>query len=158
MYGERQMTLDPATALQRTPLERQNVETALKMFAEGWGASPGWQNVWRSHADGAMTAYFNGEPEPSKGLEQFLSFQEGLFAGFPAIKTSVTDVIVESDTVIVQSVLDGTHDGEFLGIPASGRNVQMPDVTIFRLKDGKIVEVRYFTDLLAVIKIIGGLS
>jgi predicted ester cyclase len=83
---------------------------------------------------------------------------EGLFAGFPAISTAVTDVTVEADTVIVQSSLDGTHDGVFLGIPASRARVQLPDVTVFRFKNGKIAETRYFIDLLAVMTIIGGLS
>ncbi|MGL4237163.1 ester cyclase [Tabrizicola sp.] len=152
------MTHQPEAALPRTPVERQNAETVLKMFGEGWGTSPGWQNVWRAHADSDMVAYFNGEAEPSRGLQQFLLFQEGLFAGFPTIETTVTDVTVETDTVIVQSLLEGTHDGEFLGIPASGARVQVPDVTVFRLKHGRIVEVRYFTDLLAVMTAIGGLS
>jgi predicted ester cyclase len=144
--------------LQRTPDEQQNVETALMMFTDGWGTSPGWQNVWRKHAENDMIAYFNGDPEPSRNLGQFLLFQEGLFAGFPTISTTVTDVTVEADTVIVQSTLDGTHDGMFLGIPASRARVQMPDVTLFRFNNGRIAETRYFIDLLAVMTIIGGLS
>jgi predicted ester cyclase len=130
----------------------------LMMFNDGWGTSPGWQDVWRKHAANDMVAVFNGDPEPSKGLEQFLSFQEGLFVGFPTITTAVTDVIVEADTVIVQSSLDGIHDGVFLGIPASHARVQLPDITVFRFKNNKIAETRYFIDLLAVMTIIGGLA
>ncbi|MGL5008898.1 MAG: ester cyclase [Paracoccaceae bacterium] len=152
------MTLEPDTPQQRTADEQHNVRTALLMFTDGWGTSPGWQDVWRAHAESDMIAYFNGEPEPSRGLEQFLTFQEGLFAGFPAITTKVTHITAEADTVIVQSVLDGTQDGPFFGVPASGARVRLPDVTIFRLKNCRIVEVRYFTDLLAVMTAIGGIA
>jgi steroid delta-isomerase-like uncharacterized protein len=149
------MTIDHRHPQGRSPNEEQNVETVLKMFADGWGAAPGWQDVWRAHAAENMISFFNGNPEPHKDLEQFLTFQEGLFGGFPTLRTQVTDVTAEADTVIVQSMLDGTHDGEFLGVPASGARVQVPDVTVFNLNNGKIVEVKYFTDLLAVMTMIG---
>jgi steroid delta-isomerase-like uncharacterized protein len=149
------MALDDQHPQGRSPNEAQNVKTALMMFAEGWGATPGWQDVWRAHAADNLISFFNCNPEPHKDLEQFLTFQEELFGGFPKLRTYVTDVTAEAGTVIVQSMLDGTHDGEFLGVPPSGARVQVPDVTVFRLNNGKIVEVRYFTDLLAVMTMIG---
>jgi steroid delta-isomerase-like uncharacterized protein len=152
------MEYSSGNALGRTSEEDQNVRTVFKMFDEGWGASPDWQGVWRANADIDMVSFFNGSPEPSRGLDQFLSFQKGLFAGFPTLKTRVTHVVAEADTVVVQTMLDGTHDGDFLGVPASGVQVNVPDVTIFRLKNGKIVEVRYFTDLLTVMTKIGFLN
>jgi steroid delta-isomerase-like uncharacterized protein len=149
------MGLDDQHPPGRSPHEQQNVKTALMMFAEGWGAIPGWQDVWRAHAAGNMMSFFNGNPDPQKDLEQFLTFQAELFGGFPTLQTQVTDVTAEADTVVVQSMLEGTHDGEFLGVPASGARVKIPDVTIFRLKNNKIVEVKYFTDLLIVMTMIG---
>ncbi len=149
------MTPDSGRSHGRSPDEEHNVETVLKMYADGWGATPGWQNVWRRHAVDDMVSFFNGNPEPTKNLEQFLAFQEGLFGGFPTLRTQVTDVTVEASIVIVQSKLDGAHDGEFLGVPPSGARVTVPDITVFRLESGKIVEMKYFTDLLAVMTAIG---
>jgi len=63
-------------------------------------------------------------------------------------------VTVEGDTVIVQSRLSGVQTGPFLGLPASHRAVDVPDVTIFRFRYDKICEVRYFTDLLRVMQTI----
>lgn len=142
----------------RSPEESRHVETALKMFNDGWGTAPSWQDVWRAHSAADMVGYFNGEPEPSVGLDSFLTFQEGLFEGFPDIKTRVTAVTAEGETVVVQSMLEGVQSGPFLGVPPSNNRVEVPDVTIFRFADGKIREVRYFTDLLAVMTTVGAVD
>jgi predicted ester cyclase len=44
------------------------------------------------------------------------------------------------DTLIENSIFQGTHTGEFLGVPATGRQLQVRGIEIWRLADGKIVE------------------
>lgn len=139
----------------RMPAEQRRAEVASKMFDEGWGANPEWESVWEDHATEDMIGYFHGDPEPNKGRQAFISFQSMLFDGFPDLKTKVTSVTVEGDTVVVQSRLTGQHSGEFLGVPPSNNVVDVPDVTIFRFEGEKICEVRYFTDLLRVMQTIG---
>ena len=51
--------------------------------------------------------------------------------------------------------LAGSQDGVFLGVPPSGNAVDVPDITLFRFADGKVIEQHYFTDLLAVMSAIG---
>jgi len=92
------------------------------------------------------------------GIDTAIEFNEDLFSGFPELAVEIREIVADGDTVIVRGRLKGTHDGPFLGIPASGANVDVPDVTIFRLKEGKIAESRYFTDLLAVMTTIGAVS
>ncbi|MEM1065475.1 MAG: ester cyclase [Pseudomonadota bacterium] len=147
------MTQSPDT--RRTPSEQRRVDVAKKMFDEGWGANTGWQSVWKNHATDDMIGYFHGNPEPNKGRTAFVAFQSMLFDGFPNLKTEVRSVTAEGDTVVIQSRLTGKQTGEFLGVPPSNNEVDVPDVTIFRFEQDKICEVRYFTDLLRVMQTIG---
>ncbi|MFL4470058.1 ester cyclase [Tateyamaria armeniaca] len=144
-------------ALGRTSKEEANVATVLKMFNDGWGTNAGWENVWRAYVAPNVRTYFHSHP-PMEGLDAAMAFNAELFAGFPSLRMTVEATIAEEDTVIVRGRLNGAQDGPFLGAPASGAAVDVPDVTLFRLEDGKIVESRYFTDLLAVMTAIGAVE
>ena len=61
-------------------------------------------------------------------------------AAFPDLITSVEDVIAEGDRVVVRGTDRGTHQGEFMGHPATGRLVTTTWIEIFRMKSGKAVE------------------
>ncbi|MEM9797509.1 MAG: ester cyclase [Pseudomonadota bacterium] len=139
----------------RSQIERRNVATALTLFGQGWGARPGWEDVWKRVFDPDIVSRFHAFP-PIRGLEAAMAFNADLFAGFPDLKVAITSVTAESDTVVVQSRLTGRHEGAFLNVSASGASVDVPDVTILRFgADGRILESRYFTDLLAVMTTIG---
>lgn len=143
-----------ALAEGRAATEAANVKTVLRMFAEGWGANEGWETVWRENLSPGFLSYFHSRP-PIEGIEPAIAFNRELFVGFPELRMTVEDVVAEGDNVIVRGRLSGSNDGPFLGAPPSGADVLVPDVTIFRLEGGKIVEMRYFTDLLAVMTTIG---
>ncbi len=51
----------------------------------------------------------------------------------------------------------GTHDGDFQGIPASGRKVSMPVITVLDVKDGKIVAEREYMDMAHLMQQIGAM-
>jgi steroid delta-isomerase-like uncharacterized protein len=67
---------------------------------------------------------------------------------FPDIHFSIEDLITEDDKVVTRWTASGTHDGEFLGIPATGKKIQLGGIYIYRIADGKIVEVWVSLDLL----------
>jgi len=50
------------------------------------------------------------------------------------------DFLAVGDTVVENWVFQGTHTGEFLGVPATGKQIQVRGIEIWRLADGKIVE------------------
>lgn len=149
-------TTTAVSAQDRTITEQANVETVAHLFKEGWGAHPGWEEVWRTNLSPNVRSFFHAFP-PNEGIEAAITFNRDLFAGFPDLKMAVEAVVAEGDTVIVRGHLVGQHHGTFLGIPATGAAVDVPDVTLFRLQDGKVVESRYFTDLLAVMRAIGAI-
>jgi len=59
---------------------------------------------------------------------------------FPDAKVKIEDLIAEKDEVVIRWTGRGLHKGEFLGIPSSGKSVEMRGISIFRVANGKIVE------------------
>ena len=61
------------------------------------------------------------------------------FEAFPDMHVALDDLIAEGDRVFLRSTLTGTHDGEYKGIPATGRHVATECAEVFRIADGKFV-------------------
>jgi steroid delta-isomerase-like uncharacterized protein len=61
------------------------------------------------------------------------------FQAFPDLHLSVEDLIAEGDKVFCRSTMTGTHDGEYKGIPATGRHISSESAEMFRIADGKFV-------------------
>ncbi|HEY7730267.1 MAG TPA: ester cyclase [Gaiellaceae bacterium] len=58
------------------------------------------------------------------------------FTSFPDLHVSVDELIAEGDSVFVRSTMTGTHDGEYKGIPPTGRHVAAESAEVFRVQDG----------------------
>jgi steroid delta-isomerase-like uncharacterized protein len=89
--------------------------------------------------------HFPGAPEPMK-REAFSQFIPSFPAAFPDFRLAVQSLIAEGDEVAVRFVLHGTHKGEFMGVPATGREVAIPGHVFYRLRGGKIVDDRPIFD------------
>ncbi len=74
------------------------------------------------------------------GLEVVKQFLTMFTAAFPDGHYTVEDVIAEGDRVVARTSFNGTHKADLQGIPATGKSVSMPSITIFRLDNGKISE------------------
>ena len=59
------------------------------------------------------------------------------FEAFPDLHVALDDLIAEGDRVFLRSTMTGTHDGEYKGIPATGRHVATECAEVFRIADGK---------------------
>ena len=72
-----------------------------------------------------------------EGLYQHVEMFE---KGFPQYRLKAEDVIEQGDKVVVRALFSGTHKGDFNGIPATGRSVDLPFIIIYRFDGGKITE------------------
>ena len=63
--------------------------------------------------------------------------------------------MAEGGTVAARFVIDGTRNGPYRGIAATGRKVQITGSAFYQMADGKITEVCVFTDFLNAIQQIG---
>ncbi len=62
-------------------------------------------------------------------------------AAYPDLRFTVEDVISEGDKVVVRWSFIGTHTGEYMGYAGTGRAVSVTGINIFRMTNGKIVEL-----------------
>lgn len=76
-----------------------------------------------------------------KGPEGMISFFENvLWKSLKDITVEIHDQIAEGDKVVTSKTIHGIHVGEFLGVPASNKNIQIHIIDIVRLKNGKYIE------------------
>jgi steroid delta-isomerase-like uncharacterized protein len=93
--------------------------------------------------------------DPPMSREEVRPLVEMLFSGFPDLQIEVDEMVADGDTVITRYTARGTHQGEFNGIPATGRTIAVPGMSYYRLKDGKIVEDRPGINILALLTQLG---
>ena len=79
-------------------------------------------------------------PNPDFGIEGSKQSVMMLRNAFPDIKYTVEDMIEDGDKLVARWSAKGTHKGEFMGIPPTGRQVSFTGIEIIRVKDGKAVE------------------
>jgi len=79
-------------------------------------------------------------PNVPAGREGGKMVHQGSIAAFPDGKTTTDDLIAEGDKVVERFTLVGTHKGDFMGIPATGKPIKVTGMSIFRIANGKIVE------------------
>ena len=78
-------------------------------------------------------------------------------AAFPDLAIEVERMIAEGGTVVTTWTLRGTHRGEFLGVVASGNEIEVTGTTLHLIEDGVIVEARVNWDTLSLMRQIGAL-
>ncbi len=76
-------------------------------------------------------------------------------AAFPDLQVTNEDVIVAGNKTTVRSTNRGTHEGEFIGIPATGQPVEFMTIDIHQVENGQIVQSWHIEDLLGVLFQIG---
>jgi len=91
--------------------------------------------------------------EPNKeGVKQFFSMFR---AAFPDLRMEVHEVVTEGDLTCARFTMTGTHEGEFMGIPATGKKVAVPGFDMLRLRDGKVTEHWGTTDGMVLMQQLG---
>ncbi len=94
-------------------------------------------------------------PGQGPGLEGLKDILRAMRTGFPDIVFSIQEQIAEHDKVVSRFEWTGTHHGEFLGIPATGRPVRVWGIVIDRLEEGRIKETRILMDTLGMMAQLG---
>ena len=78
-----------------------------------------------------------GLPADREGIKILTTMFKG---AFPDSYFTVEDMIAEGDKVVTRKTFHGTHEGEFMGIPPSGRPVNVSLIDVVRISDGRVVE------------------
>ena len=87
----------------------------------------------------------------AEGVDNVAALVSGFIAALPDLTATEKDIVAEGDTVAVRYVVEATHQGNLLGIPATGRRVRWEAVDVYRVSNGKIVEEWAADDMLAIL-------
>jgi steroid delta-isomerase-like uncharacterized protein len=100
-----------------------------------------------------------GTPLPidAAGAQALKQVWATLLRAYPDLHVTVEDVIAEADKLVCRNVVTGTHQGEYLGLPPTGRSVTYNEIFIFRFEGGRIAETWGVVDLLAQLRQLGAI-
>ena len=91
-------------------------------------------------------------PQGLDGVKQFFSMFR---AAFPDMQGTVEHIVAEGDKVIAFFTWRGTHRGDFMGIPATGKSVTMQTADAWRVANGKLAEHWDVVDMMGAMQQIG---
>ena len=96
-------------------------------------------------------------PGQGPGLEGLKDVLRGMRSAFPDIDFSIKEQVCEGDKVVSRFEWTGTHKAEFMGVPATGRQVRVWGMVIDRLEAGRIKDTRILMDALGLMMQLGAL-
>jgi steroid delta-isomerase-like uncharacterized protein len=98
--------------------------------------------------------------DPAGGFrsrEDYKQFLFSLLAALPG-QFTIEDLIAEGDKVVLRYTFHGTHQGQWRGLPPTGKSVTFTGIFIYRILDGKIVEGWENADALGLVQQLGLIS
>lgn len=90
-----------------------------------------------------------------RGIEGQTQAVEMFLNAFEGLTNSITVSLAEGDLVAIHSEWNGTHTGDFMGVPASGKKINWTSNAILKIRDGKISEAWDENDFLGLFMEIG---
>ena len=139
--------------------QNNSTESNIKMYAQVWDdiMNKGQiDNINSKYFDANITAI--SSPENIVGIENFKVYYQNFITGFSDIEFTVVDVFGQGDNIVKHWNFKGKHTGEFFGIPATNRSVDIQGVTLVKMKDGKITQEQDFMDNTVFMQQLGLLS
>jgi steroid delta-isomerase-like uncharacterized protein len=104
----------------------------------------------------AVPDFEEHDPLPGQGTGiDGLKDRVGMLRDGLAPRFTIDDLIAEGDKVVIRWTNAGTHVGEFLGAPPTGKSFKTPGINIFRVKDGKMTESWHVVDVLGQLQQLG---
>ncbi|MFC6725048.1 ester cyclase [Halobium palmae] len=89
------------------------------------------------------------------GRDELEAFMRGVIASFPDFHVSVLETLADAERVMYEAKLTMTHEGEFDGIPPTGREVEVREMAAYRIADEEVQEYRVYFDLQEVLAQLG---
>jgi predicted ester cyclase len=141
---------------QVTSTEQERNKAAVRAFKETQGTpehadvlkevmSPNYNRLRGGFYNLARNAADQGFPSPGSYLR----------TAFPDRQDAIEEVIADGDMVGMLFRITGTHLGNFFGIPPTGKTIDLYEVGLFKLVDGKITEAFFMADEAALLKQLG---
>lgn len=110
--------------------------------------------AWNDHDPEAVVGFLSAECDQysREGLREIC---ESWFAAFPDLTHEIEELAVDEEWVLARLTLRGTHRGPFMGVPATGTEIEVADHVSTRFEDGRIVEHHATADTAALLEQLG---
>jgi steroid delta-isomerase-like uncharacterized protein len=96
-------------------------------------------------------------PIEATGAKALKQVWATLLLAYPDLHMTVEDLIAEGDKVVCRNVVTGTHRGEYMGIPPTGKSVTYNEMFIVRFEGGRIAETWGVVDVLSQMRQLGAI-
>lgn len=94
-------------------------------------------------------------PMGATGAQALKQVWAVLLRAYPDIHVAIEDLIAEGDKVVARNTVTGTHLGEYMGVPPTGKSVTYNEIFVVRLADDRIAEIWGVVDVLSQMKQLG---
>jgi steroid delta-isomerase-like uncharacterized protein len=95
---------------------------------------------------------FPGIPSNKDGVKQFFAMTR---SAFPDLRFEAQEVVAEDDLVSMRFVFTGTQQGEFMGVPPTGKQVEVGGFDLVRIENGQVTEHWGVLDAMALMQQLG---
>jgi steroid delta-isomerase-like uncharacterized protein len=136
----------------QTTTEKANMVTVRKFFEVG----PSKGDI--AAADALLASDFSLHvplSAPGPGIEAINNVITTCRAAFHGLTVTIDDMVADGDKVTCRFTARGTHNGEFMGLPPTGKAIVMTGIEIFRLENGKIAELWGEANLMGLMQQLG---
>ena len=90
-----------------------------------------------------------------RGLEQFKQYVAAYRNAFPDTRMTIEEEIAEGDIVVIRWISSGTHQGNLMGIPPTGKQIRVTGMSMIRFVNGKCEEAWFNYDTLGMMQQLG---
>jgi steroid delta-isomerase-like uncharacterized protein len=94
-------------------------------------------------------------PTGATGAQALKQVWAVLLRAFPDLHVTVEDVIAEGDKVVCRNTVTGTHQGEYMGLPPTGKSITYNEIFIVRFAGGRIAETWGVVDVFSQMRQLG---
>jgi len=139
--------------------QKSNIKKDLKMYTQLWDdiANKGQIDlINKKHFDANITIPL--ESENIVGIEAFKAYYQNYLTGFSDISFTIINAFGQGDNIVKHWNFKGKHTGDFFGIPATGKMVDIDGVTLVKMKNGKIAQEQDIIDNMAFLGQLGLVS
>ena len=136
----------------RTATEESNMGVVRRFFEAGPSSGD------LAAADALLAPDFTLHvplPAPGPGIGAMNNIITSCRAAFHGLHVTIDDLMADGDRVTCRFTARGVHNGEFMGLPPTGKEIRMTGIEIFRLRDGKIAELWGEANLMGLMQQLG---
>ena len=149
LLGVTILSCEPKQSQECIDLSNANskVKSNLELYSMVWDKAINGRNIEIVNLDffdeniKAITA--DGDIE---GIDAFKAYYNNYLTGFSDAEFNIVDVFGQGDKIVKHWNFKGTHDGDFFGIPPTGKKIDLIGTTLVLMKDGKILQEQDFFD------------